>query len=212
MNQNTLLNKRFLLTSLFSALLVLTTLGLMFSPFSKANASSTDNTKANPQVLITTNFGDITLELYPDKAPKSVANFLRYVNEHFYDGTIFHRVIPSFMIQGGGFTPDLQKKPTHEPIPNEADNGLRNRIGTVAMARTNDPNSATAQFFINVAQNTFLDFREKTARAWGYAVFGRVIKGMKVVNHIRLVKTGFKNGMGDVPLQPVVIIKATQIQ
>ncbi|WP_084657390.1 peptidylprolyl isomerase [Hydrogenovibrio kuenenii] len=184
----------------------------MFSPFSNANASSTDNTKANPQVLIKTNYGDITLELYPDKAPKSVANFLRYVNEHFYDGTIFHRVIPSFMIQGGGFTPDLQKKPTHAPIPNEADNGLRNRIGTVAMARTNDPNSATAQFFINVAQNTFLDFREKTARAWGYAVFGRVIKGMKVVNHIRLVKTGFKNGMGDVPLQPVVIIKATQIQ
>ncbi len=213
MNQNTtLLNKRFLLTSLFSALLVLATLGLMFSPFSNANASSTDNTKANPQVLIKTNYGDITLELYPDKAPKSVANFLRYVNEHFYDGTIFHRVIPSFMIQGGGFTPDLQKKPTHAPIPNEADNGLRNRIGTVAMARTNDPNSATAQFFINVAQNTFLDFREKTARAWGYAVFGRVIKGMKVVNHIRLVKTGFKNGMGDVPLQPVVIIKATQIQ
>lgn len=212
MKRNTLMNKRFLLTSLFSTLLVIGTLGLMFSPFSNANASSTEDTKANPQVLLKTSFGDITLELYPDKAPKSVANFLRYVNEGFYDGTIFHRVIPTFMVQGGGFTPDLQKKPTHAPIPNEADNGLRNRIGTVAMARTNDPNSATAQFFINVSQNTFLDFREKTARAWGYAVFGRVIKGMKVVNRIRLVKTGFKNGMGDVPINPVVIIKATQIK
>lgn len=212
MNRNVLLNKRFILTSLFSTLLVVATLGLMFSPYSNAHASANDDIKTNPQVLLKTSLGDITLELYPDKAPKSVANFLRYVHEGFYNGTIFHRVIPTFMVQGGGFTPDLQKKPTHAPIPNEADNGLRNRIGTVAMARTNDPNSATAQFFINVAQNTFLDFREKTARAWGYAVFGRVIKGMKVVNHIRLVKTGFKNGMGDVPLHPVVIIKATQLK
>jgi peptidyl-prolyl cis-trans isomerase B (cyclophilin B) len=116
------------------------------------------------------------------------------------------------MIQGGGFTPDMQKKPTHAPIQNEADNGLRNRIGTLAMARTNDPHSATSQFFINVAQNTFLDFREKTPRAYGYAVFGRVIKGMRVVNQIRQVQTGFKNGMGDVPLQTVEIIKVTQIQ
>lgn len=214
MNQNTSLNKRFFLTGLVSVLLAFAALGLMFSPFSNANASdlSDEIAKNNPQVLIQTNMGNITVELFPDKAPKTVANFLRYVNEHFYDGTIFHRVIPTFMIQGGGFTPDLQKKPTHAPIPNEADNGLRNRIGTLAMARTNDPNSATAQFFINVAQNTFLDFREKTARAWGYAVFGRVIKGMRVVNHIRLVKTGFKNGMGDVPLQPVIIEKVTQIQ
>lgn len=212
--QHSLLNRRVLFTGLFSTFFALATLGLMFSPFSKANAdgSAYENVKTNPRVLIQTNMGDITVELFPNKAPKTVANFLRYVNEHFYDGTIFHRVIPNFMIQGGGFTPDLQKKPTHEPIPNEADNGLRNRIGTLAMARTNDPNSATAQFFINVAQNTFLDFREKTDRAWGYAVFGRVIKGMKVVNHIRLVKTGFKNGMGDVPNNPVVIIKATQIQ
>ncbi|QBZ82943.1 Peptidyl-prolyl cis-trans isomerase cyp18 [Hydrogenovibrio crunogenus] len=168
--------------------------------------------KTNPQVLVQTNMGNIIIELYPDKAPKTVENFLRYVNEGFYNGTIFHRVIPNFMIQGGGFTPDMTKKITHSPIQNEADNGLRNRIGTVAMARTNDPHSASSQFFINVAQNTFLDFREKTPRAYGYAVFGRVIKGMKVVNHIRNVKTGFHNGMGDVPVNPVVMTKVTQIK
>jgi peptidyl-prolyl cis-trans isomerase B (cyclophilin B) len=165
-----------------------------------------------PQVLIETNQGNIVLELYPDKAPKSVENFLRYVNEGFYDGTIFHRVIPDFMVQGGGFTPKLQKKLTHSPIQNEADNGLRNRVGTVAMARTNDPHSATSQFFINVAKNTFLDFREKTPRAYGYAVFGRVIKGMRTVNKIRSTRTGFKNGMGDVPLEPIVMEKVVQIK
>lgn len=166
----------------------------------------------NPQVLLQTNMGDIVLELYPDKAPVSVKNFLMYVNKKFYDGTIFHRVIPNFMIQGGGFTTGLEKKKTEAPIINEADNGLRNRIGTVAMARTNDPHSASSQFFINVAQNSFLDFREKTPRAYGYAVFGRVIKGMKVVNKIRQVKTGFRNGLGDVPVNTVVILKAEQIK
>lgn len=166
----------------------------------------------NPQVMVDTNMGSFIIELYPDKAPKSVENFLRYVNESFYDGTIFHRVISNFMIQGGGFTPNMSKKPTHAPIENEADNGLRNRIGTVAMARTNDPHSASSQFFINVAQNSFLDFREKTARAYGYAVFGRVIQGMKVVNKIRQVRTGFNSGHGDVPLTPVVIEKMRQIQ
>lgn len=166
----------------------------------------------NPQVLIETTDGTIVLELYPNKAPKTVKNFLQYVNEGFYDGTIFHRVIPNFMVQGGGFTEDFTKKITHAPIANEADNGLRNRIGTVAMARTDDPNSATAQFFINVAQNTFLDFREKTRRAWGYAVFGKVISGMKTVNQIRHVRTGFKNGMKDVPLKTIKIIKARQIK
>lgn len=195
------MKKRLFFASLISAV-------LMFSVQAQAQTSN----DKNPQVKLETNMGDITIELYPKKAPKSVANFLRYVHEHFYEGTIFHRVIPNFMVQGGGFTTNLQKKPTHAPIINEADNGLRNRIGTVAMARTNDPNSATAQFFINVSQNSFLDFREKTKRAWGYAVFGRVIKGMKVVNHIRQVPTGFKNGMGDVPLNPVIILKATQIQ
>jgi len=175
-------------------------------------AHAQDNQKQYPQVLIETNYGNILVELYPDKAPKTVQNFLRYVNEGFYDGTLFHRVISNFMIQGGGYTQDMQKKITHAPIPNEADNGLRNRIGTLAMARTSDPHSATAQFFINVANNTFLDFREKTDRAYGYAVFGRVIKGMKTVNKIRQVRTGFKNGMKDVPLQAVIIIKARQVK
>ncbi|BCN93577.1 peptidyl-prolyl cis-trans isomerase [Thiomicrorhabdus immobilis] len=177
----------------------------------QAEVASKTPAKA-PQVLIETTEGTIVLELYPDKAPKTVENFLTYVNEEFYDNTIFHRVIPGFMVQGGGFTEDFEKKITHAPIQNEADNGLRNRIGTVAMARTNDPHSATAQFFINVAQNTFLDFREKTPRAWGYAVFGKVISGMKTVNKIRMVRTGFKNGMKDVPIKTVKIIKARQIK
>ncbi|MBD3756283.1 MAG: peptidyl-prolyl cis-trans isomerase, partial [Gammaproteobacteria bacterium] len=164
------------------------------------------------QVLMETNYGTILIELYPEKAPKTVENFLAYVHEGFYDGTIFHRVIADFMVQGGGFTPDMGKKITRAPIQNEADNGLRNQIGTVAMARTNDPHSATAQFFINVAQNSFLDFREKTPRAYGYAVFGKVIQGMKTVNQIRNVRTGFKNGYGDVPLEPVIIEKVRQIK
>ncbi len=173
-------------------------------------ASPTNPT--NPQVLIETTKGTIMLELYPDKAPKTVENFLRYVNEEFYDGTIFHRVIPGFMIQGGGFNKDLQKKLTHDPIINEADNRLRNQIGTIAMARTSDPHSASSQFFINVSQNTMLDFREKTQRGYGYAVFGRVIQGMRVVNSIRQVRTGFKNGMGDVPIEPVIMLKVRQVQ
>jgi len=177
-----------------------------------AGEAQSTTKKNHPQVLIETNYGSIIVELYPEKAPETVKNFLQYVNEGFYNGTIFHRVIPNFMIQGGGYTEDMQKKITHAPIHNEADNGLRNRIGTIAMARTSDPHSATAQFFINVANNTFLDFREKTSRAYGYAVFGRVIKGMKVVNKIRQVKTGFKDGMKDVPINPVMIIKARQIK
>lgn len=165
-----------------------------------------------PEVLIETSEGTIVFELYPEKAPNTVKNFLMYVNEGFYDGTIFHRVIPNFMVQGGGFTENMQKKITHAPIGNEADNGLRNRIGTVAMARTNDPHSATAQFFVNVAQNSFLDFREKTPRAWGYTVFAKVTSGMKTINKIRTTRTGFKNGMKDVPLKNVTIIKARQIK
>lgn len=191
------------------AFTLLTSLGLnACAGDDKANKT----TVKHPQVLIETNMGNIVVELYPDKAPKTVENFLRYVNEGFYDGTIFHRVIPNFMIQGGGYTPEMNKKITHAPIQNEADNGLRNRIGTIAMARTSDPYSATAQFFINVNNNTFLDFREKTPRAYGYAVFGRVIKGMKVVNKIRQVRTGYKDGMKDVPVEPVIIIKARQIK
>ncbi|QCU90373.1 peptidylprolyl isomerase [Thiomicrorhabdus sediminis] len=177
-----------------------------------AMAQSEQAQKSFPQVLMETSAGTVMLELYPDKAPKTVENFLAYVNEGFYDGTIFHRVIGNFMVQGGGFTEDMNKKITRAPIMNEADNGLRNRIGTIAMARTNDPHSATAQFFINVAQNSFLDFREKTPRAWGYAVFGRVIKGMKTVNQIRSARTGFVNGMKDVPIEPITIIKMRQVK
>lgn len=194
------------------------TIGLLYlalssSAFAQSEPASAPKAVAlAPQVLIETSEGSFVIELYPDKAPKTVENFLRYVNEEFYDNTIFHRVIPDFMIQGGGFTSDMQKKQTHAEIQNEADNGLRNRIGTVAMARTNDPHSATAQFFVNVSQNTFLDFREKHGRGWGYTVFGKVINGMKTVNQIRNEKTGFKDGFKDVPLNTVMIIKARQIK
>jgi peptidyl-prolyl cis-trans isomerase B (cyclophilin B) len=163
-----------------------------------------------PTVLIQTSKGDIVIELYPDKAPKSVENFLNYVDDGFYDGTIFHRVIDGFMIQGGGFTPAMEKKQTRPPVINEADNGLRNIVGTIAMARTMDPHSATAQFFINVANNSSLDFREKTPRAWGYAVFGRVIKGMEVVSAIKGVATTTQGGYRDVPAEPVIIQKVAR--
>lgn len=167
----------------------------------------------NPKVLMDTSEGSIMLELYPEKAPKTVENFLGYVNDRFYDDTIFHRVIGNFMIQGGGFDEKMNKKLTKAPILNEADNGLRNRIGTIAMARTNDPHSATAQFFINVSQNTFLDHKEKSSsQAWGYAVFGKVVKGMSVVNKIRQTRTGFKNGMADVPTKTIKILKVRQVK
>jgi peptidyl-prolyl cis-trans isomerase B (cyclophilin B) len=162
----------------------------------------------NPRVRLTTNLGEITVELYPEKAPKTVENFLQYVKDGFYDGTVFHRVIEGFMVQGGGFTPDMVQKKTRAPVMNEADNGLRNTVGTLAMARTNDPHSATAQFFINVANNDFLDFREKTPRAWGYAVFGRVVKGMDVLGKIKSVPTGTVGPFENVPREPVVIQKA----
>ena len=138
------------------------------------------------QCEMKTSLGTITLALNPEKAPKTVANFLRYANEDFYDGTIFHRVIDNFMIQGGGFTQNYDRKETYAPITNESDNGLSNRRGTIAMARTGDPHSATAQFFINVKKNDFLDYGQN----WGYAVFGKVVEGMNVVDAIRKVKTG----------------------
>jgi len=196
--------------------LFLTLKATLLTLFISSNVFAQSDSKAAsamPQVLMETSAGTVVLELYPEKAPKTVENFLKYVNEGFYDGTIFHRVIPNFMIQGGGFTKDFQKKITHAPIQNEADNGLRNRIGTIAMARTNDPQSATAQFFINVAQNTGLDHREKSSsQAWGYAVFGKVTSGMKTVNKIRRAQTGFKNGMKNVPIKTVKIIKVRQIK
>jgi cyclophilin family peptidyl-prolyl cis-trans isomerase len=165
---------------------------------------------ANPVVEITTNKGKITLELYQDKAPLTVENFLKYANAGFYQGTIFHRVIQNFMIQGGGFTKDYQQKETNAPIENEAANGLLNDVGTIAMARTNSPHSATAQFFINVAKNDFLNYSAATARGFGYCVFGRVIDGMEVVNQIAALPTGPAGPFpSDVPQTSVVIEKLT---
>ena len=165
--------------------------------------------KGNPRVSLDTTKGRIVIELYADKAPKTVKNFLDYVKAGFYNGTIFHRVIPGFMVQGGGFTPDMNEKQTRPPIQNEADNGLQNQRGTLAMARTPDPNSAGAQFFINVANNNSLNFRSKTPDGWGYAVFGNVVEGMDVVDAIVQVPTTTKGPYQDVPVQPVVIQKAT---
>ena len=160
----------------------------------------------NPQVTIHTNHGDIRAELYPEQAPISVENFLQYARDGFYDGTIFHRIISHFMIQGGGMTVDMQKKATRDPIVNEADNGLKNILGALAMARTNDVNSATSQFYINVEVNGALDHQGKEdSRTWGYAVFGQVVEGMDVVDDIRFVTTGAR----DVPVEPVIIESVT---
>lgn len=187
------------LLSHLAALLLLTTSGVFAAE------------DANPQVLMQTSMGDITIELYPQKAPQTVANFLQYVDDGFYDGTIFHRVIDNFMIQGGGLTPDMEEKSTRAPIMNEADNGLRNTVHTIAMARTGEPHSATSQFFINVRNNSDLDFREKRPRAWGYAVFGRVVKGREVIGAIKSVKTGIRRGHSDVPLEVIMINKVSRI-
>ena len=161
---------------------------------------------ADPQVEFRTSLGAFRLELYPAKAPKTVENFLKYVRDGHYDGTIFHRVIPNFMIQGGGFTPDMAQKPTRPPIPIESKNGLKNDIGTIAMARTSDPNSATAQFFINVNNNGFLNYPGQDGN--GYTVFGKVVDGMDVVNKIVAVPTGNRGGHQNVPQQPVIIESA----
>lgn len=159
-------------------------------------------------VKLHTNHGTITLELDADKAPETVKNFLEYVSAGHYDNTIFHRVIKGFMIQGGGFEPGMKQKPTREPVKNEADNGLKNLAGTVAMARTQAPHSASAQFFINVVDNDFLDFRSPDIQGWGYCVFGRVADGMDVVNAIRAVRTGSSGFHQDVPVEDVVIERA----
>lgn len=165
-----------------------------------------------PRVRLQTNVGAIVVELDPEKAPATVENFLQYVRDGFYAGTIFHRVIDGFMIQGGGFTADYQRKPTREPIANEADNGLKNLRSTIAMARTGDPHSATAQFFINVADNPFLDHTQPTNRGWGYCVFGRVVEGMDVVDAIRRLKTGPGGPFPtDVP-KPSVVIESASIE
>lgn len=159
-------------------------------------------------IKLTTNHGVINLELNADKAPQTVANFISYVDSGHYDGTIFHRVIKDFMIQGGGMAPDMTQKETQAPIQNEAANGLKNKRGSIAMARTGDPHSATAQFFINVVDNDFLDFTTPSGQGWGYCVFGEVVEGMDVVDKIRGVKTGSKGFHQDVPAEDVIIEKA----
>jgi len=169
-------------------------------------ACSTLAAAANPEVELKTNMGNITLELYPDKAPKTVENFLQYVKDGFFKGTIFHRVINGFMVQGGGFTPEYAQKKTRAPVPNEANNGLKNDVGTIAMARTSDPHSATAQFFINHKNNDFLNHSAPTPQGWGYTVFGKVTKGMDVVNKIAALDTGAQGPFqSDVPRKQVVI-------
>jgi len=160
------------------------------------------------QVKFTTSLGDITIELDAEKAPKTVANFEQYVQDGHYDGTIFHRVIKDFMIQGGGFEPGLKQRPTRAPIDNEAGNGLKNEVYTIAMARTPDPHSASSQFFINVTDNDFLNYRAPTPQGYGYCVFGKVVAGTETVDKIKAVKTGSAGGHQDVPKEDVVIIKA----
>ena len=177
-----------------------------------AGAAAAKNERSNPVVRLTTSMGEIDIELFANEAPKSTANFLDYVKSGHYDGTIFHRVINGFMIQGGGMTPDLQQKPTKNPVENEADNGLKNEAYTVAMARTQDPHSATAQFFINVKNNEFLNHKGKNMQGWGYCVFGKVVKGHGVVNKIKAVPTGSKGMFDDVPTEPVVIEKAEVVE
>lgn len=163
-------------------------------------------------VKIHTNLGVITLELDAEKAPKTVENFLNYANSGHFEGTTFHRVIPGFMVQGGGLLPDMTQKETQAPIENEADNGLKNEIGTIAMARTPDPHSATSQFFINVANNDFLNFKAQNPQGWGYCVFGKVSDGMDVVEQITQVSTGIRGGHQDVPEEDIVIEKVEVVE
>ncbi len=192
---------RLLMLSMF--LLLASTLS-----FAKENNMST----ASPKVKLQTTLGDIIIQLNSEKAPLSTQNFLTYVKEGFYDGTIFHRIIPGFMAQGGGFTEDFSQKQTHAPIKNEADNGLKNDRGSIAMARTPDPDSATAQFFINYKNNDFLNYSAPTANGWGYAVFGQVIEGMDVVDSMADVPTGNRSGHQDVPKTAIIIEKALIIE
>ncbi len=185
-----------------STILSLILMGVVMTAVNPAESTAADK---NPVVVMETSLGNVKIELDQAKAPISVKNFLSYVDDKFYDGTIFHRVISSFMIQGGGFTADMQQKATKAQIKNEAGNGLSNKKGTLAMARTNVVDSATAQFFINVVDNDFLDHRDNSAQGFGYAVFGKVIDGMDVVEKIKSVRTGNKMGFQDVPVETVVI-------
>ena len=173
------------------------------------NTATADDEDKMTTVILTTNKGVIEIELDAENAPKTTENFLGYVNDGFYDGVIFHRVIAGFMVQGGGFTPDMDQKAVKGPIPNEADNGLKNDRYTIAMARTSEPHSATAQFFINTQDNDFLNFKSADMQGYGYAVFGKVTAGFEVVNDIEVVDTGRVGPHGDVPLEPVVIESAS---
>ena len=204
------MRRLFATATLLTALIALTQPALAATEGGQAGASS--GSAANPQVLIKTSAGDITVELDPNKAPGTVKNFLSYVDEGFYAGTQFHRVIKDFMIQGGGYTADFTEKPTHPPIQNEAENGVKNERGTIAMARTGYPHSATAQFFINQADNAFLNHQAKTPKRWGYTVFGHVVNGMDVVDKIAAMPTGAgAKGLTDVPTTPVLIESITRI-
>ena len=175
-------------------------------------SEGTHSMSTNQRVTLHTNRGDIVIELNAEKAPKTVENFVSYVNDGFYDGTIFHRVINNFMIQGGGFDVNMKQKPTKDSIQNEADNGLKNDRYTLAMARTSDPHSATAQFFINVSDNDFLNFTSPTPNGWGYAVFGKVVEGTEVVDQIKGVQTGNRGFHQDVPAEAIIIEKAELAQ
>jgi cyclophilin family peptidyl-prolyl cis-trans isomerase len=193
-----MLKKVFLIISIMGVLMALTT--------------TIQAEKTNPRVIMKTSMGDITIELYQEKAPITVNNFLSYVDEKFYDGTIFHRVMKEFMIQGGGLTSDLRSKPTKPPIKNEAANMLKNKRGTIAMARMPDKDSATCQFFINHVDNPGLDHRDNTPEGYGYAVFGKVIKGMDVVDAIANVKTMTRSGRANVPRENITIISIRRVE
>lgn len=186
-------------------------IGLMLAGFLSLLGTFVNAGADNPRVLMKTTKGDITIELYPDKAPITVENFLSYVNEKFYDGTIFHRVIKDFMIQGGGYTADFQEKTSKAPIQNEAKNGLKNKRGTIAMARMPDPHTATCQFFINHVDNSGLDYGQ-SADGWGYCVFGKVVEGMDVVDAIANSPTMIKSGMRDVPRETIQIQSVTLLE
>ncbi len=192
-----------------SALLLLTTAMLLSATTTIADDTPGLQLSGKVTVIMDTSKGEITLELDADKAPVTVANFVRYAKSGFYDNTLFHRVIAGFMVQGGGLDTDMQPKKVYPPIRNEADNGLKNLTGTIAMARTSDPDSATSQFFINVKDNAFLDYKSAAPQDRGYAVFGKVVDGMDVVHRIEKVSTGFRSGMQDVPVEDVILRRVT---
>ncbi len=191
--------------SVMAGLSVLTVLSTLFALSAPAAHGQTTGSQL---MRMSTTLGELEIELYPEAAPATVRNFIEYVESGHFDGLIFHRVIPGFVVQGGGFTDDMQQRATRPPIANEADNGLKNHTGTLSMARTSDPNSATSQFFINLADNAFLDHTAKTVQGWGYAVFAKVVSGMGVVEKIAAQPTGTTGQFSDVPTEPIVILKA----